>query len=96
MKATAPAMFMNKVDRKAANAGASLTEFNAGRYKLSQYDHTQGNFKKKPLSLRWHVLRDASGQAVQRDLYSVWRYSFKPIDWMHPRRKTLGRLHTRY
>ncbi len=80
MKATAPAMFMNKVDRKAGNAGGSFTEFNAGRYKLSQYDHTQEDFKKKPLSLRWHVLRDGSGQAVQRDLYSAWLALFVQAD----------------
>ena len=72
MKATAPAMFMSKTSRKAGNAGGAVIEFNAGRHKLSQYDHTQGNFVKKPLSLRWHVLRDGSGQVVQRDLYSAW------------------------
>ena len=80
MKATAPGMFMNKVDRKAENAGGSLTEFNAGRYKLSQYDHTRGDFKKKPLSLRWHALRDGSGQVVQRDLYSAWLALFVQAD----------------
>lgn len=80
MKATAPGMFMNKVDRKAENAGGSLIEFNAGRHKLSQYDHTIGDFKKKPLSLRWHVMRDGSGQVVQRDLYSAWLALFVQAD----------------
>ena len=80
MKATAPGMFMNKVDRKAENAGGSLIEFNAGLYKLSQYDHTMGDFKKKPLSLRIHVLRDGSGQIVQRDLYSAWLALFVQTD----------------
>lgn len=72
MRATAPAMFMEKVSRKAENAGGSLFEFNAAHFKLSQYDHTQQDFLKKPLSQRWHVLRDGSGQIVQRDLYSAY------------------------
>lgn len=72
MKATAPGMFVEKTVRKAGNAGGSVNEFNAGRYRLSQYDHTSGDCVKKPLSLRWHVLRDGSGQVVQRDLYSAW------------------------
>ena len=79
-KATAPAMFMNKVNRKAENAGGSLTEFNAGRHKLSQFDHSAGDFKKKPLSLRIHVMRDGSGQVVQRDLYSAWLALFVQAD----------------
>jgi putative transposase len=80
MKATAPGVFMNKVHRKAENAGGALIEFNAGRYKLSQYDHTLGDFKEKPLSLRIHVLRDGSGQVVQRDLYSAWLALFVQAD----------------
>lgn len=65
MKATAPAMFMEKVSRKAENAGGSLVEFNAARFKLSQ---------------RWHVLRDGSGQVVQRDLYSAYLALFVQAD----------------
>jgi hypothetical protein len=80
MKATAPAMFMNKTHRKAENAGGAVIEFNAGRHKLSQYDHTRGDFVKKPLSLRTHVLRDGSGQVVQRDLYSAWLALFVQTD----------------
>jgi transposase len=80
MKATAPAMFMEKVSRKAENAGGSLVEFNAARFKLSQYDHTQQDFLKKPLSQRWHVLRDGSGQVVQRDLYSAYLALFVQAD----------------
>ena len=80
MKVMAPGMFMNKVNRKAKNAGGSLIEFNAGRHKLSQYDHTIGDFKKKPLSLRWHVMRDGSGKVVQRDLYSAWLALFVQAD----------------
>lgn len=72
MKATAPASFMNKVHRKAESAGGGLTNFNPSRYRLSQFDHTTGDFVKKPLSLRWHMLRDGSGRVVQRDLYSAW------------------------
>ncbi|WP_028997092.1 hypothetical protein [Azohydromonas australica] len=80
MKATAPGMFMEKVSRKAGNAGGSLVEFNAGRHKLSQFDHTRGDFVRKPLSLRWHELRDGSGQIVQRDLYSAWLALFVSAD----------------
>jgi len=80
MKATAPGMLMEKVSRKAANAGGSLQEFNAARFKLSQFDHTKQDFIKKPLSLRWHVLRDGSGQVVQRDLYSAHLALFVQAD----------------
>ena len=80
MKATAPAMFMSKVGRKAESAGGSLHEFNAARFKLSQYDHTAKDFVKKPLSLREHVLRDGSGQVVQRDLYSAYLALFVQAD----------------
>lgn len=72
MKATAPGMLMSKTQRKAENAGGCVNQFNAGRYRLSQYDHTTGDFVKKPLSQRIHILRDGSGQVVQRDLYSAW------------------------
>lgn len=72
MKATAPGMLMSKTERKAGNAGGSVYQFNAGRYRLSQYDHTTEDFVKKPLSQRIHILRDGSGQVVQRDLYSAW------------------------
>ena len=88
MKATAPATFMSKTDRKAGNAGGAVVEFNAGRHKLSQYDHTQGDFVKKPLSLRWHVLRDGSGQVVQRDLYSAWLALFVQADGLDASRAT--------
>jgi len=80
MKATAPAMFMEKVSRKAVNAGGALVEFNAGQYRLSQFDHTQGDFVKKLLSVRVHRLRDGSGQVVQRDLYSAWLALFVSAD----------------
>lgn len=71
MKATAPASFMAKLRRKAENAGGGVVEFNARKYKLSQYDHTTNDYVKKPLSQREHALRDGSG-VVQRDLYSAW------------------------
>lgn len=86
MKATAPATFMSKTSRKAGNAGGAVIEFNAGRHKLSQYDHTQDDFVKKPLSLRWHVLRDGSGQVVQRDLYSAWLALFVQADGLEASR----------
>lgn len=72
MKATAPATFMNKIRRKAESAGGGLMEFNPATLRLSQFDHSTRDCVKKPLSLRWHALRDGSGQVVQRDLYSAW------------------------
>ena len=82
MKATAPGTFIEKLRRKAENAGGALIEFNARTHKLSQRDHTTGDFVKKPLSLRWHEMRDGSGQVVQRDLYSAWLALFvQDDDW---------------
>ncbi|MDD5001532.1 MAG: hypothetical protein PHO55_11185 [Thiomonas arsenitoxydans] len=72
MKATAPATFMSNIRFKAESAGGGLKEFNPATFRLSQFDHTTGDCLKKPLSLRQHVLRDGSGQEVQRDLYSAW------------------------
>lgn len=80
MMITAPGLLMEKVARKAENAGGALVEFNAGKHRLSQFDHTRGDFVKKPLSLRVHVLRDGSGQVAQRDLYSAWLALFISAD----------------
>jgi putative transposase len=89
MSATAPGMFIRQVARKAENAGGAMEEFSAGKYRLSQYDHTQQDFIKKPLSLRLHVVRDGSGHVVQRDLYSAWLALFisaNGLDASHARK----------
>ena len=90
MKATAPGLFMETLSRKAENAGGRVIGLNAGRYRLSQYDHSVGDFVKKPLALRYHVLRDGSGQIVQRDLYSAWLALFAQDDGLDARRATLA------
>jgi transposase len=66
----APGMFISILKRKAESAGASVIEFSTYHTKLSQYDHTTGEFHKKPLSQRYHEFPD--GTRVQRDLYSAW------------------------
>ena len=80
MKATALGLFMGQLRRKAKNASGRLIAFNAGLHRLSQYNHTTEDFVKKPLALHWHVLRDGSGQVVQRDLYSAWLALFVQAD----------------
>jgi hypothetical protein len=66
----APSMFVGVLKRKAASAGASVIGFATRTTKLSQYDHTTGICRKKPLSQRYHEFPD--GSRVQRDLYSAW------------------------
>ena len=61
--------------RRAREAGGGLVEFSTCKTRLSQFDHTTGDFVKKPLSQRVHVLRDGSGE-VQRDLYSAFLARF--------------------
>jgi putative transposase len=67
--------FMATLRRRAKEAGGSVFEFSTRKTALSQFDHTTGDYLKKPLSLRTHVLRDGSG-TVQRDLYSAFLARF--------------------
>jgi len=66
----APGTFVNHLKRKAANAGATVTEFSTHTTKLSQTCHHCGKVQKKPLSERWH--RCACGVEAQRDLYAAF------------------------
>ena len=67
--------FMSLLRRRATGAGGTVFEFSTRSTKLSQFDHTTGDYVKKPLSQRIHVLRDGSG-TVQRDLYSAFLARF--------------------
>lgn len=71
VKVKAPGMFITTLRRKAESAGGGLCELNTGRLKMSQYDHPTGEYRKKPLSQRWHRLGD-SPTLVQRDIYSAF------------------------
>ncbi len=66
----APGTFVSHLKRKAANAGATVTEFSTYHTKLSQTCHQCGKVEPKPLSQRWH--RCACGLTAQRDLYSAF------------------------
>lgn len=67
----APGRFMSELKRKAESAGGSSSSVNVRQLKTSQFDHSTGNFAKKPLSQRWHVFGDGRGH-VQRDVYSAF------------------------
>lgn len=69
--ARAPGRFMGELQRKAERAGGDSIAVNVRQLKTSQYDHSSGAFKKKPLSQRWHVFGDGRGK-VQRDVYSAF------------------------
>ncbi|UWZ79794.1 hypothetical protein L9S41_19310 [Geoalkalibacter halelectricus] len=57
--------------RKAESAGGEVRDLNTRTLKMSQYDHPTGQYRKKPLSQRWHLLGDESA-IVQRDIYSAF------------------------
>ncbi len=69
----APGMFIEKLRRKAENAGGKVEEINTYRTKLSQACHC-GRYEKKPLSKRWHIC--PCGVKAQRDLYSAYLACF--------------------
>ncbi len=76
--------FMGAFRRKAAAAGGELVEFSACRTRLSQFDHSTGQYVKKPLAQRVHVFGDGSGE-VQRDLYSAFLARFVDADKLDTR-----------
>jgi putative transposase len=67
-----PGMFVSLLVRKAENAGGSVTLIRTKTTKLSQYDHSTGQYVKKPLSQRLHIFGDSKTEPVQRDLYSAF------------------------
>ena len=65
-----PSGFIQKLIRKAENAGGSVILINPWTAKLSQYDHGTDSYTKKPLSQKIHFLMD--GSTIQRDIYSAF------------------------
>jgi len=65
-------MLVNALERKAKAAGGELIEVPTRTTRLSQFDHTTGQYVKKPLSQREHVFGDGSTAPIQRDLYSAF------------------------
>jgi len=65
-----PGSFVTMLKRKAANAGATVTEFSTATTKLSQTCHHCGKVEKKSLNERWHHFE--CGVHAQRDLYSAF------------------------
>ncbi len=64
--------FFALLRRKAEEAGGGIVAIPAWKARLSQFDHTAGDFVRKPLSLRRHAVRDGSGVVVDRDVYSAF------------------------
>jgi len=72
VKLRAPGMLISMLQRKAASAGGGVIEIKTRHTRLSQFDHTTGEYIKKPLSQRVHVFGDGRTEPVQRDLYSAF------------------------
>jgi len=72
VKVRAPGMFVSMLLRKAESAGGEVIEIRTRNTKLSQFDHTTGEYVKKPLSQRTHFFGDGRTEPVQRDLYSAF------------------------
>jgi putative transposase len=72
VKVRAPGMLVSTLERKAKAAGGELIEIPTWNTRLSQFDHTTGQYVKKPLSQREHVFGDGITAPVQRDLYSAF------------------------
>ena len=65
-------MLVSTLERKAKAAGGELIEVTTWNTRLSQFDHTTGEYTKKPLSQREHIFGDRVTAPVQRDLYSAF------------------------
>jgi putative transposase len=72
VKVRAPGMLVATLKRKAKAASGEVIEIPTRNTKLSQFDHTTGQYVKKPLSQREHVFGDGSTAPLQRDLYSAF------------------------
>ena len=70
-------MFVEKLCRKAENAGGKVEEINTWKTKLSQACHC-GRYAKKSLSQRWQ--KCPCGVLAQRDLYSAYLACFVEKD----------------
>lgn len=72
VKVRAPGMLISELRRKVEGTGGEMVEINTRRTALSQFDHTTGEYVKKPLSQRIHVFGDGQTEPVPRDLYSAF------------------------
>ena len=72
VKVRAPGMLVSTLERKAKAAGGELIAIPTSNTRLSQFDHTTGDYTKKALSQREHVFGDRVTAPVQRDLYSAF------------------------
>ena len=79
VKVRAPGAFVDMLSRKVKAAAGTLIKINAFKTALSQFDHTTGEFVKKPRSQlgkpahkRLHYFGDGITAPVQRDLYSAF------------------------
>lgn len=78
-------MLVRTLERKAKAAGGELIEVTTWNTRLSQFDHTTGQYTKKPLSQREHVFGDGVTEPVQRDLYSAFLVFLLPSKYpRHP------------
>ena len=64
--------FVSILKNKVKAADGQLIEINTYKTALSQFDHTTGEYVKKPLSQRVHHFGDGVTPPVQRDLYSAF------------------------
>ena len=75
VKVKAPGVFIERLKRKAESAGGQLNELDTWSLKMSQYDHVSGQYNKKHLSERWHILGGKTAEKallIQRDMYSAF------------------------
>ncbi len=81
VKNRCPGYFHSHTRSVFERTGGLFIEVDSKRYRASQYDHTDGQYKKKSLSTRMYNL--ASGDCVQRDWYSsflLYNYDFDTCD----------------
>lgn len=77
----APATLVQILKTKAAQTGQTVQDVNTAVFRASQFDHTSGQYRKPLLSERWKTL--ASGDRVQRDLYSAFLLMNSDCDKEH-------------
>ncbi len=65
----APSMLLTIIDRKLKYQDRVLNKIDTYSVKASQYNHIDGEYKKKKLSERWNYFGDTK---VQRDMYSAF------------------------
>lgn len=65
----APAMLLTIIDRKLKYHDRTLNKIDTYSVKASQYNHFDGEYKKKKLSERWNYFGDIK---IQRDMYSAF------------------------